>query len=54
MEEIEFTETITGFSSLFTQKKIVSKILTLRIEKKIILPTDRLYLLCCLAWRPTN
>ena len=31
-----------------------SKMLTLRIEKKNLLPTGRLYFLCCLARRPIN
>ena len=45
-EWIDFTETVTGFSYLFTEKKILffTKMSTLRIEKKkFILATDRLY-----------
>ena len=48
-------ERFTNFSLCYAEKKIfLSKMPTLRIEKKVIIPTDQLYFYCCLAHKPAN
>ena len=56
---MDCTETIAGFSSLFTEKKIflLSKMLTLRIEKKNYFadqPTNCIFYAVYLARTPMN